>query len=101
MHIFMLDYGFTVPGVLPDIPEHLIRLHGEVVYNDGTTLDTLGRFPNPDHDWSHAVFGVSTDVDLGANITVTPELFYQTRMNDTINDTPDDLWFSMGLKYSF
>jgi len=101
LHILMLDYGFTVPGVLPNIPEHLIRLHGEIIYNDGVTLDTLGRFPNPDHGWSNGVLGVSTDLNLGSSITLTPGLFYQARLEDTINDTSDDMWFSLGLTYSF
>jgi hypothetical protein len=101
IHIFMLDYGFTIPGVLPDVPQQLVKLHGEVVFNDGVTLDTLGRFPNPDSDFSHAVFGVSTDLNLGSSVTVTPGVYYQTRMNDTINDTPDDMWFSIGMRYSF
>jgi len=100
MHIFMLDYGFTVAGVLPNIPEHLIRLHAEVIYNDGVTLDPAS-FRNPDHDWSNAVFGVSTDLPVATNITLTPSVYYQHRLNETINDDPDDIWASVGLKYSF
>lgn len=100
MHIFMLDYGFTIAGLLPNVPEHLIRLHGELVYNDGVTLDST-RFPNPDHDFSNAVFGISTDLAITDEITLTPSAYYQHRLNDTINDDPDDLWAGLGLKYSF
>lgn len=99
-HIFMLDYGFTVQGILPDIPEHLIRLHAEIVYNDGA--HPYGR--RMDRDWSHAVFGVATDVKLGSNITVTPAVYYQTnleRMLTAYNDGSEELWASVGLKYSF
>jgi len=45
LHILMLDYGFTVPGVLADIPEHLIKLHAEMVYvhPGGLLSDDHGR----------------------------------------------------------
>lgn len=96
IHILMLDYGFTVPGVLPEVPEHLIKLHSEVVYNDGWSWD--GR--NVDHGWSHAVFGISTDLELGYNFTFTPAVYYQITMEPTVN--PDDpVWASFSLKYSF
>ncbi len=99
LHIFMLDYGFTVPGVLEGMPEHLIRLHAELVYNDGVTPTPTS--PNPDHDFSNAVFGVATDLDLGNSITLTPSVYYQTRLNDTITNDSDEIWASVGLKYSF
>jgi hypothetical protein len=96
LHIFMLDYGFTVPGVIPEIPEHVIRLHSELVYNDGFGWN--GQ--NVDHSWSNAVFGVSTDVDLGHNLTLTPGIYYQLSMESTINDE-NELWANVGLRYSF
>jgi len=101
MHIFMLDYGFTVAGVLPSIPEQLIRLHGEIVYNDGVTVSPSPAFRNPDHDFSNAVFGISTDLPISDEITLTPSVYYQHRLNDTINDDPDDIWAGVGLTYSF
>ena len=100
LHIFMLDYGFTIQGFLPDVPEQLIRLHGEVVYNDG--FDPYGR--RMDHDWSHAVFGISTDVPIGNNITLTPSVYYQTALEPILtdhNEECDEVWASVGLKYSF
>ncbi len=101
MHIFMLDYGFTVRGVIPQIEEHLIRLHGEVVYNGGVT--PLAQPMN--ETWTHAVLGVSTDVDLGHNLTLTPAAYYQVAMErglEEINDDSDsEFWASIGVKYSF
>ena len=97
LHILMLDYGFTVPGVLPDIPEHLIKLHSEIVYNDG--VHPLGA--NVDQDWSHAVFGASTDIDLTSSITLTPAVYYQVTLEESINPDSDELWMSLNLKYSF
>ncbi len=105
-HIAMLDYGFTLPGIVSEIPEHLIRLHSEVVYNDGVT-PTPG-IPNPDHDWSNAVFGVSTDVDLSgfvslkeSSLVFTPGVFYQITMDKSVDPKGNEFWSSFGLKYSF
>ena len=97
-HIFMLDYGFTVPGVIPEIPEHVIKLHGELVYNDGFGWD--GR--NVKSAISHAVLGGSTDLWLDPNqsISLTPSVYYQISMEDTVN--PDnEFWGGLSLKYSF
>ena len=114
-HILMLDYGFTVPGIIPEIPEHVIKLHSELVYNDGVTPNPEQR--NPDHRFSNAVFGVSTDINIGSpNLVFTPGIFYQITMDkshyaETIGGTPvydggvdqhdDELWGSFGLKYTF
>ncbi len=101
MHIFMLDYGFTVPGVIPQIEEHLIRLHGEIVYNDGVT-PLAQRIAST---WTHAVLGVSTDIDLGHNLTLTPAVYYQRALETALwelnGDNKTEIWGSVGLKYSF
>ena len=110
MHIGMLDYGFSIPGIIPEILEHVITLHAELVYNDGVTItparprnDWVVVHRNPDHDFSHAVFGASTDVPLGAggNLLLTPSVYYQNTMNDTINEDDSEFWVSIGLKYTF
>lgn len=121
-HIGMLDYGFTVPGIIPEIPEHLIKLHSEIVYNDGVT-PTPGQ-PTPDHGFSNAVFGVLTDIDLSnlvglkaSSLVFTPGVFYQITMDKStfggvsptgdpyyvggVNENGDEFWSSFGLKYSF
>jgi hypothetical protein len=96
-HIFMLDYAVPVKGLVPEIPEHKLNLHAELVYNDG--VGPLGQYV--DHDWSHAVFGVSTDINLGKNYALTPALYHQVRMEETVNSDKDETWVSLSLKYKF
>jgi len=96
-HIFMLDYGLPLEDLLPDVPEQILRLHGEVVYNDG--VDPRGW--GVDHDWTNAVFGIATDFELAENVTLTPGIYYQVTMDKTINDDQDETWATVGVKYEF
>lgn len=96
MHVGMLDYTFAVPGVTPDVPEQVFKLHSEIVYNDGISPTNT----NVDQDWSHAVFGISTEVDLGYGFTMTPGIYYQYSAETTVN-TEDETWGTVGLRYAF
>jgi len=96
LHMGMLDYTFAVPGVTPDVPEQVFKFHSELVYNDGVSPYNT----NVDQDWSHAVVGISTDVDLGYGFSITPGVFYQYTMEKTVN-TEDETWFTLGGRYSF
>jgi len=96
-HIFMLDYPLSMQGLLPETPEQILNLHTEVIYNDG--VHPGGG--NADQDWSNAVFGVSTDFDLGNNCTITPGVFYQVTMDTSVNDDKDETWATLAVKYSF
>lgn len=96
-HIFMLDYSLPVEGFLPDVPEQVLRLHAEVVFNDGVDPRGIGV----DHDWSNAVFGIATDFELAENVTLTPAVYHQVTMDKTINDDKDETWFTLGVKYEF
>jgi hypothetical protein len=98
-HIFMLDYALPIEDLLPDMPEQVLNLHSEFVFNDGVDPRGIGV----DHDWTNAVFGVSTDFALEEveNVTITPGLYYQITMDDSINDDQDELWCTLGVKYSF
>jgi len=106
MHMFMMDYTFAVPGVTPDVPEQVFKLHSEIVYNDGvspvptTVAGVANVAANVDHDWSHAVVGISTEVDLGYGMSMTPGLYYQYSMEDSVN-IEDETWFTIGARYSF
>jgi hypothetical protein len=96
-HIFMLDYPLTVGGILPDTPEQVFNLHTEVVYNDG--VGPAGQ--NVDHDWSNAVFGVSTGIDLADELVLTPGVYYQITMDSSVNDDKDETWATLSMTYKF
>ena len=96
-HIFMLDYAFAAPGILPEVPEQLVKLHSELVYNDG--VHPGGG--NADQDWSNAVIGASTDFDLGYSVTFTPGIYYQVTMDNSVNRDDDETWVSLTLRYAF
>ena len=95
-HIFMLDYGLNLADLSPDLPKQVLNLHSEFVYNDG--LGPGGQ--NVDHDWSHAVFGLSTDIEVAKNLIFTPAIYYQASMDDSVNDD-DETWVSLSMKYRF
>lgn len=96
-HIFMLDYGIPMEGLTPETPEQVLRLHAEAVFNDGVDPRGIGV----DHDWTNAVFGIATDFELAENVKLTPGLYYQVTMDDSINDDQDETWATLGLSYSF
>ncbi len=96
-HIFMLDYALTTAGFLPDTPEQVLNLHSEVVFNDG--VGPAGQ--NVDHDWSNAVFGVSTNFDLAENVILTPGVYHQITMDSSVNDDKDETWLGLSLRCKF
>jgi hypothetical protein len=98
-HIFMLDYGVPIPGILPDTDEQILRFHTEMVYNDG--VDPRPGSLGVDHDWSNIVFGVDTEFDLAENISFTPGLYHQVTMDNSVNPDDDETWVSLSLKYKF
>jgi hypothetical protein len=97
LHIFMLDYGLPLVGVLPDVPEQILNLHAELVFNDG--VGPMGQVV--DHDWSNVVFGVSTDIDLGHNFAVTPAVYHQIRMERDLGGDHSGTWATLSAKYRF
>ncbi len=104
LHIFMLDYPLTVGGILPDTPEQVINLHAEVIYNDGFGL--YGQ--NVDHEWSNAVLGISTGLDLSEDVVLTPGVYHQITMDSSLNTnkngTPskaNETWATLSLTYKF
>jgi hypothetical protein len=99
LYLGMLDYVFSVPGFVATMPEQVIKLHGEIEFNDGfspfgTTVDS---------DWSDAIIGVSTDFDLGYGIAVTPSVYYEQIMDSSISpDNADsEVWFTVSAKLMF
>jgi len=95
-HIFMLDYGLPITCPLTG-ESRTLNLHSEFVYNDGVSPNGA---TDVDHDWSNAVFGITTNFDLGNNLSFTPGVYYQSSWDDSVNPE-DEYWVSMGLKYKF
>ncbi|MFZ2146810.1 MAG: hypothetical protein WAV28_06285, partial [Sedimentisphaerales bacterium] len=92
LHILGLDYDLPVEGLLPETPEQILHLSAAMVYNDGVA--------GVDRDWSHAVFGVSTDFDLGYDCTLRPGVYYQSSWESDVNPS-DEFWCSVGVSYAF
>lgn len=95
-HIFMLDYPLTVGGILPDTPEQVFNLHTELVFNDG--VGPAGQ--DVDSDWSNLVFGVSTGIDLADEIVLTPGVYHQISMDDSVNSA-NETWATLSMTYKF
>ncbi|MFH1719118.1 MAG: hypothetical protein ABIF19_17320 [Planctomycetota bacterium] len=94
-HIFAVGYDWTVSGILPDTPEQTLHLSAETMYNDGMLV------AGADHDWSHLLFGISTDFTLADNLSFTPGLYHQVTMDSSINDDKDETWLTLGVKCEF
>mgnify|MGYP006287485325 CR=1 FL=1 len=62
--------------VNPELPKPL-NLIGEVAYTDG-----LGGAA---HDWSYAMFGVNTRIDIRKNWYFVPGVYHQISMDDSVN----------------
>ena len=96
-HIFMLDYPLTIGGVLPETPEQVLNLHAEAVFNDG--VGPAGQ--NVDHDWSNAVFGVSTGFKITEEFVLTPGVYHQITMDKSVNPNKTETWATVSLTYNF
>jgi hypothetical protein len=99
LHIIGLGYDLTVPELTPEIPKQVVHLSADLVYNDGVGAGYAAN-GTVDHDWSHFVFGISTDFDLGYNLFFCPGLYFQASMDDSVNEH-DETWVSLSLKYKF
>jgi hypothetical protein len=95
LHIIGLGYDLPVEDLLPDLPEQILHLSAAFVWNDGA------GGPGVDHDFSHLVLGVTTDFDLGNDLTLTPGIYHQNTSEKTVNSDEDLTWVSVGLKYAF
>ncbi len=95
-HVFGLSKDITFPTIWGEQPEQVLHLGVHTVYND--SVGPGGK--SADHDWSHAVFSVSTDFDLGNGLSFIPGFYYQSSWDDSIN-TSDEYWTSLSLRYAF
>ena len=103
-HVLGLGYDLVLSDLVPNAPQQLLHLSAAVVYNDGVApgvaLSPSVSGSAIDHDWSHALFGISTDFDLGNSLMLTPAVYYQASWEDTVN-SEDEAWASLSMKYKF
>jgi hypothetical protein len=93
IHVLGLAYDFSVPDFWAIGKSQGFRFSGDVTYNDGFGTGAA------EHDWSHAVFGASTNLGFG-NITITPYVNYQISMDDSVNKE-DEAWCGVNFTYRF
>jgi hypothetical protein len=88
VHRFILSYDLKVPEL-----QNPITLSSEVAYTDG-----LGR---ASHDWSYAVFGLSTNLKINENMTFSPSVYQQVTMDKSVCPRKDVTYCILSMKYKF
>ena len=96
VHVFGLGYNLAAPALLPNTKQQILHLSAEVVYNDG--IGPAGEVV--DHDWSHALFSVSTEFKITKALSFVPAIYYQASMDDSVN-TEDETWCGLSMRYKF
>jgi hypothetical protein len=91
IHVIGMAYDLDVSDFWAAGKGQVFRLSGDVTYNDGSS--------GADHDWSHAVLGVSTNLGLG-KVMVMPFVNSQISMEDTVNQE-DEIWCGVNFTYRF
>lgn len=101
VHIFGIGYDFSMASLLESGAEQDVHFSVDIVYNDGTGANCNAHAnTGVDHDWSHAVYGISTSFEISDDLTFTPGIYYQTSMDDSVN-TSDEYWMSLSLTHKF
>ena len=102
-HVFMLDYALPVSALNAEAPEQNLNFHVETVYNDGVDPRPGGGYN--DSEFTHVLFTLSTDFDLGNSLVFTPAVNHQITMADDYlrGVCPDHniTWASLTMKYKF
>ena len=87
-------------GVLRKLNQQ-VHLSADIAYNDGTGANCNAQAnTGVDHDWSHAVLGVSTEFEISDDLTFAPGIYYQISMDDSVNNS-DECWVGLSFTYSF
>lgn len=94
IHIFGINYDFNIPHPLRPIKTHPLTLSAEIAYNDGTGGEKI------DHDWSHAVLGLSTAFEIAKGTSLNCGMYWQSSWEDSVNKS-DEVWFSAGVRHEF
>ena len=88
LHRFGVGYDLKVK----QLPKNVFHLTAHAWYRDG-----MGG-SDKDHDWSHATFGVSTEIELARKMSFVPALFYQSSWDESVNPN-DEIYCEFSLRY--
>ncbi len=101
--IVTLDYGLPLENLSEEIPKQDLNFHFETVYNNHVDPRPGGGYTSS--DWTHALFGMTTDFDLGNNWVFTPGLWHQITMEDDplrgVSPDHSMTWCELTIKYKF
>ena len=89
IHVFGISKDIEVAGL-----ENPLSFSWDLTYNDDAGAADI------DHDFSHQTFGLSTSFDGIGSGTLTPGVYYQVSMEDTVN-TQDEFWTGISYSLSF
>jgi hypothetical protein len=99
----MHDLGFDYNWTFDSAPELPMKFTWDIWYNDGTGIstDNKGATHKADHDWSHILWGLSTNFRCPlTNAKITPAVWYQTSMDDSVNKN-DEFWGGLSYNLTF
>jgi len=101
--VFALDYALPLENISAEIPKQNLNFHLETVYNNHVDPRPLGGYTSA--DWTHVMFGISTDFDLGNNFIFTPGVWHQITMEDDplhgVSPDHSMTWATLEVKYKF
>lgn len=103
IHQFGIDYDIVLGEIIPNNPEQVITFSADIVYNDGAGVAGTSNGPaktDIDHDWSHVVWGLTTEVACPFGGTFRPGIYYQTSMEKSVNPE-DEFWTGLSYSLSF
>ncbi len=103
IHQFGIDYDIVLGEVIPNNPEQILTFSADIVYNDGAGVAGTTNGPmatDVAHDWSHIVWGLTTEVDCSFGGKFRPGIYYQTSMEKSVN-TEDEFWTGLSYTLSF
>jgi hypothetical protein len=107
--MYIVGLGYDIPIGSPitsesPTPQTVVHLSADAVYNDGMGSSFFRGNSNStepvDHDWSHAVFGASSEIHITKNLSFTPGVFFQSSWDDSVN-SQNPIWVSLSTTYRF
>lgn len=100
--IFSLGFGYDF--TLEQAPELPMSFTWDIVYNGGAAAQTVApkyQGSGVDHDWSHMVFGLATEIQCPwTGGTFVPAVYWQNSFEDTVNNS-DELWAGLSFAMEF